>query len=369
MSDKLSNRASKSSCRTQPALPGSQPTAEVKVDQKHVRPDEAARQADAEDVLYKLERFLQSWTPSSPPREVAAPVWTSEDAGRTIAGAEVEPQAPGPAEAMTQARPRGRVLKAAMFALAAAAVGAVFALNFTHGLFKWPLAIAPAGAPTATPPPSDETVSGPSNSGSPLLKEGADPERPNAADSVGPPASLSGTASFDDVPPASPAANSSASGDALGTPAEAPPPSEAFNPNPDRTASPPSVGAPIATPASSAAPQEAPPAGEAVKPPAEPEPKAAGGVPGVAQRPGPEPPATRSGNPSGVGEAAKPSAIALDAAPLPPIRPVSFAKPQKTAKPHKAAPEPPARPPAKPEARAAQPPGNPLLRLLRDTFE
>src|SRR5208282_4664588 len=60
----------------------------------------------------------------------------------------------------------------------------------------------------------------------------------------------SGTASFDDVPPASPAANSSASGDALGTPAEAPPPSEAFNPNPDRTASPPSVGAPIATPAS-----------------------------------------------------------------------------------------------------------------------
>ncbi len=368
MSDKLINRASESSCRTQLALPGPQPTAEVKVDQKHVRPDEAARQADAEDVLYKLERFLQSWTPSSPPREVAAPVWTSEDAGRTIAGAEVEPQAPGPAEAMTQARPRGRVVKAAMFALAAAAVGAVFALNFTPGLFKWPLAIAPAGAPTATPPPS-ETVSGPSNSGSPLLKEGADPERPNAADSVGPPASLSGTASFDDVAPASPAANSSASGDALGTPAEAPPPSEAFNPNPDRTASPPSVGAPIATPASSAAPQEAPPAGEAVKPPAEPEPKAAGGVPGVAQRPGPEPPATRSGNPSGVGEAAKPSAIALDAAPLPPIRPVSFAKPQKTAKPHKAAPEPPARPPAKPEARAAQPPGNPLLRLLRDTFE
>ena len=245
MSDKLNNRASESSCRTQPALPGPQPTAEVKVDQKHVRPDEAARQADAEDVLYKLERFLQSWTPSSSRGRSRRPVWTSEDAGRTIAGTEVEPQAPGPAEAMTQARPRGRVLKAAMFALAAAAVGAVFALNFTPGLFKWPLAIAPAGAPTATSPPSDETVSGPSNSGSPLLKEGADLERPNAADSVGPPASVSGTASFDDVPPASPAANSSASGDALGTPAEAPPPSEAFNPNPDRTASPPSVGAPI----------------------------------------------------------------------------------------------------------------------------
>jgi len=339
----LNDKASESSCRIQPALPGPRPT------------------AGAEDALHELERLLQSL-----------------DAGRSIPGAEVEPQVPWPAKAMTQAGPRRRVLKAVMLGLTAAAVGAVFALNFTLGLSRWPFAIAPAGAPMAMPPPSDETVAGLSNSGSPLLKNGAGLEGAKAAESVGAPASPSGTASFGDVAPASPAAKSSPSGDALGTSAEAPPQSEAFNPNPDRTASLPSGPAPIATPASSAAPQDAPSASAAVKAPAGLRPKAAGGPAAVEQRPEPEPSATQSGNPSGVGEVAKPNAIALDTAPLPPIRPISFAMPakrEKTAKPHRiaqaaqAVPEPLAPPPAMPDARAAQPPGDPLLRLFRDTFK
>jgi hypothetical protein len=339
----LNDKASESSRRIQLALPGPRPT------------------AGAEDALHELERLLQSL-----------------DAGRSIPGAEVEPQAPGPAEAMTQAGPRRRALKPVMLGLIAAAVAAVFALSFTPGLSRWPLAIAPASAPMAMPPPSDETVAGLSNSGSPLLKNGADLEGAKVAESVGAPESPSGTASFDDVPPASPPAKSSPSGDGLGTSAEAPPQSEAFNPNPDRTASLPSGPAPIATPASSAAPQDAPSASAWVKVPAGLLPKAAGGPAAVEQRPEPEPSATQSDNPSGVGEAAKPNAISLDTAPLPPIRPVSFgvpAKREKTAKPHRiaqavqAAPEPLAPLPAMPKAGAAQPLGNPLLRLFHDTFK
>ena len=323
-------------------------------------------------MLHELERLLQSLDQELerfPP---------SLDAGRPIPCAEGEPQAPAPAEAMTQAGPRGRVLMAVMLGFTAAAVGAVFALNFTPGLSRWPLAIAPAAAPMGMPPPSDETVAGLSNSGSPLLKNGADLEGAKAAESVGAPASPSETASFDDVPPASPAAKSSLSGDGLGTSAESPPQSEAFNPNPDRTASLPSGPATIATPASSATPQDSPSASAAVQEPAGLLTKAAGGPAAVEQRPEPEPSATQSGNPSGAGEAAKPNAIALDTAPLPPIRPVSLgmpAKREKTAKPHRiaqalqAASEPLAPPTAMPKARAAQPPDNPLLRLFRDTFK
>lgn len=309
--DKLNDKASESSCRIQPALPGPRLT------------------TDAEDALHELERLLQSL-----------------DASRSIPGA--EPQAPGPAGAMMPAGPRRRVLKGVMLGLTATVVVVVFAsLNFTPGLSKWPLAIAPAGAPRAMPPPSDEPGAGLSNSGSPLLKNGADLEGAKAAESVGAPASPGETASFDDVPPASSAAKISPSGDALGTSAEAPRQSEAFNPSTDRTASP-SAPAPIATPAA------------------------------VEQRPEREPLATQSGNASEVGEAAKPTAIALDTAPLPPIRPVSFARPakrEKTAKPHRiaqavqAALEPLAPAPSMPKALDAQPPGNPLLRLFRDTFK
>jgi hypothetical protein len=339
----LNDKASESSGRIQPALPGPRPT------------------ADAEDALREFERLLQSSD-----HELER-FLQSLDPDRSIPAAEVEPQAPGPVEAMLQAGSRRRVLKAVMLGLTFAAVGAVFALNFTPDLSRWPLAIAPTGAPMAMPSPSDETVAGLSNSGSPLLKNGADLEGAKAAESVGAPASPSGTAPVDDVPPASPAAKSSPSGDALGTSAGR-----------DRTYSIPSGPAPIATPASSAAPQESPSASAAVKAPAGILPETTGGPARVEQRPEPEPSTTQSGTPSGVGEAAKTNPIPLDTAPLPPIRPVSFgmpAKREKAEKPHRiaqavrAAPEPLAPPPAMPEAPAAQPPGNPLLRLFRDTFK
>ncbi len=393
-------------------------------DQKGVRPQEDSRQADAEHALLRLERLLDSWTPSNPPRKVPAPARTGEVAARRLAG--VEPQAARLAQAIAEARPHRRFLPAALLAVAAAtAVAAVFALNGAPGLMRRSPSIAPPDPPTPAPHQSDGSVAGSAAAVSPLLKEDAHAARVERAVSGAPPGSPNGTASFDKVPPASaaaaagPAANASSSADAREPPSsEAPPQPQALNPISDRTASPPSEGAPITMPASFAATAVALPAVEAVRAPAEPEPKSSEGAPNAtsassaatteplpaveavkasaepepkaadeaslgARRSEPEPRATQSDNPSGVGEAAKSKAITLEHVPLPPIRPSSLgkrAKHEKAAKPHKeakaaaepSAPAPAAQPDtsaARPDTPIAQPADNPLLRLFGDAFK
>src|SRR5208282_3328020 len=304
----------------------------------------------------------------NPPRKVPAPARTGEVAARRLAG--VEPQAARLAQAIAEARPHRRFLPAALLAVAAAtAVAAVFALNGAPGLMRRSPSIAPPDPPTPAPHQSDGSVAGSAAAVSPLLKEDAHAARVERAVSGAPPGSPNGTASFDKVPPASaaaaagPAANASSSADAREPPSsEAPPQPQALNPISDRTASPPSEGAPITMPASFAATAVALPAVEAVKAPAEPEPKAADEASLGARRSEPEPRATQSDNPSGVGEAAKSKAITLEHVPLPPIRPSSLgkrAKHEKAAKPHKeakAAAEPSApAPAAQPDTSAARP--------------
>jgi hypothetical protein len=322
---------------------GSRPASEIEVDQKPAPPDEEGPRADAEDALHRLERLLESLTPSNPPRKIPAPAMTGGSAPRTLP--RVEPQAARLAEAIAEARPRRPFLRAALLGLAAAAaLGAAVALNGAPGLMRRPPSNGPAAPPTATLRPSDESVAGSAAAGSPLLKEGSD------------------------------------SADVNGEDFRAAPQPQAFDPIPDRTAAPPnatptsSAAPPNATPASSAAPTEAPPAFEAAKALAETEPKAADEATVGAQRLEPEPPTTQSDNPSGVGEALKPNPIDPDVAPLPPVRPPSLGKPAKrTAKPHKeaqAAAEPPApQPAAQPETPAARSAGNPLLRALHDTLK
>ncbi len=347
---------------------GPRAAAESEVEQKLAPSDEGARQNDAEDALVELERLLQSWTPSNPPRKVPTPDRNDGSAAPPVP--RVETQAAQIAQAIAAARPLRRLLTASLLGLAAAtAIAAVFALDGAPGLMERPQPIAPAVPPTAGPRPSDGSVAGSAAAGSPLLKgaalvKGAASETPPAGQNVLP-------ATSGNVPPASthaagPAGNASSSADAREPAPEASPHPQAFNSTPGQPSAPPSREAPNAAPAPSALP-----AVGSVKAPAEPEPKAADEAALGAQRLGSEPPATQSGDQSGLGEDVKPNPIALAAAPLPPIRPASLGKPrkhEKTAKPHKeakAADEPAAPPPAdEPETPAAQPAGNPLLRLF-----
>ena len=225
---------------------------------------------------------------------------------------------------------------------------AVFALDNAPEPMRRPQPIAPAVPPTAGLRPSDDgSVAGSAAAGLPLLR-GAAPVKEAASET--PPAGQSvRPASPGNVPPASThaagrAGDASSSADAREPAPETPPHPQAFNPIPGQPSAPPSREAANATPAPSALTTEALPAVGSVKAPAEPEPKAAEG----ALIPTP-----------------------ASSAPLPPIRPASLGKPtkhEKTAKPHKeakAAAEPAAPPPADaPETPAAQPAGNPLLRLF-----
>jgi hypothetical protein len=343
----------------------SRPAAEIEVDQKPAPPDEEGPQADAEDALHRLERLLESLTPSNPPKKIPAPAMTGGSAPRTLP--RVEPQAARLAEAIAEARPRRPFLRAALLGVAAAAaLGAVVALNGAPGLMRRPPSNGPAAPPTGTLRPSDESVAGSAAAGSPLLKEGADSADVNGADSRAAPQPQA----FDPIPDRT-AAPPNATPASSAAPTEVPPAFEAAKALAETEPKPSEASA---TPASSAATKEAPPAAEVVKASAEPEPKAADEATVGAQRLEPEPPTTQSDNPFGVGEALKPNPIDPDVAPLPPIRPRSLGKPAKrTAKPHKEAKveaEPPAPPPAaQAEAPAAEPAGNPLLRALHDTLK
>jgi len=326
---------------------GSRAAAESEVEQKPAPSDEAARQNDAEDALVKLERLLQSWTPSNPPRKVSTPDRNGGGAAPPVG--RVEPQAPRFARAIAEARARRRLIMASLIGLAAAtAIAAVFALDNAPEPMRRPQPIAPAVPPTAGLRPSDDgSVAGSAAAGLPLLR-GAAPVKEAASET--PPAGQSvRPASPGNVPPASThaagrAGDASSSADAREPAPKTPPHPQAFNPIPGQPSAPPSREAANATPAPSALTTEALPAVGSVKAPAEPEPKAAEGAP---------------------------IPTPASSAPLPPIRPASLGKPtkhEKTAKPHKeakAAAEPAAPPPADaPETPAAQPAGNPLSRLF-----
>ncbi len=308
---------------------GSRAAAESEVEQKPAPSDEGARQNDAGDALVKLERLLQSWTPSNPPRKVPTPARNRGGAGAPVA--RVEPQAAQLAQAIAGGGPRRRLLTASLLGLTAAtAIAAVFAVDGAPGLMKRPQPIAPTGAPPTAPRPSDDSAAGSAGAGSPLVKGAAlvkrsASETPPAGQNVLP-------ASSGDVPPASTHAaglggNAYSSADAREPAPEAPLHPQAFNPIPGQPSAPPSREAPNATLASSASP-----AVGSVKAPAEPQPRAAYEAALGAQRPRSEPPATQSGDQSSLGEDAD---------------------------------EPAAPPPTdEPETRVAQPAGNPLLRLF-----
>ncbi len=363
---------------------GSNPAAEIKVDEwKPAHPAEDARQADPDDALDRLQRFLESWTPSNPPRkvlalspprnfaasnprlEVAAHVGLTGDAGQPLAGAMVEPPAPGLATALAQLGPRRRLLTATL--LAAAAVGAFIVLYGALGLMKRPPFIASASHPAAVRPTAEpiDAASGKAFLLVPKEDAGASAKDANSEK----PATPTAPASSDTAP----AVGATPVRDARGGPAEAAKP-QAPSLASHRMESSGTTAAPIPTPSS--APRAPQPAGEAVKTLAGPEPNAAG-EPAVGMRsPESEAPSPRPANPAGVGEPATQKAVAAEATPLPPVRRASRVKParrERNSKPHKAAqaePAPkPSPPPAEPEARSPQPAGNPLLRALGNAFK
>lgn len=355
------------------------PTAGIELDRKPERPDEVEGRSDAERALYRLDRFLASWTPSSPRPTLPARLLTVADAARPITVA----QQAAPAEAMTRARSRRPVLKRALRASAvAAAAVAAYTVDSPPGFLKRPASI------TASQPPEalrqgDETLGGSGRAALPSLMERPGPT-PAKPDSGSPPPvnSHSAAPATGSSESASKPAGAAAPGAEIppsGKARQAAPQQSAPKPPPDQTDPPPFEGALIAAPPPSVATKEAPPAEEAVKAAADPEPKAANEPARGAKGPGPAPPAQQSAHRLGAGEGPKLNAIAFEDAPLPPVRPASHGKParrEKEARAHRNVDVPQAmaeRPAPPPEEKIAPPtaggPDNPLIRLLGDTFK
>ncbi len=338
-------------------------TEEIKFDA--ARPDQGAGHADTEGALERLERFLASWSSKNPPPRMPAPVRAAPDGGRQVSGAGAEAPAPG-RSAKTKARPRRRGLKGALLVLAvASAAGAAFALNGTPAALNNLTSLSFDRAPDALkqlPSIVLDRAQG-------LLKR---------APAVGPagrheesnPARLKG-AHFEETPVNSVSPAGSRTGDSR------PAAPQASTPVRDRPAEPPSENALIATPVAPAA-VGAPPAAQSIKSAAEPGPTGADGSSGGVQPSGYSPPVQQSDKPSIAGDSARPRAVALEAMPLPPIRPATLrrrAKHEKAPRPHKVADEPqaPAEPPApQPEKTDAVTrhggPANPLLRAMSNAF-
>jgi hypothetical protein len=300
---------------------------------------------------------------------------------------EVGVQAPEQAAETTQSRSRGRAPRAA--ALAAIAITAFFALDAAPGALNKGLpGIVAAVRQTMTPPSREEAVAEPGGAGAPRGKENVsragdevvgsvegrlEPAAPPEFESASPPLREQG-----DVDAALPGHDAS-TGSLLQAPGAAPP--REHLPGAESVSSAPE-------------PKDAPHAREASHERLKSEPKATGATRGAERPPikRTEPATAPPGQPSTAGVIAKTGVTALDAAPAPPIRPLSartLPKREKAAKPRKApetaqtAPDPPPQPaeppppqpaepaeplPAEPPASAATP-GNPLLRALGDSFK
>ena len=392
-----------------------QPPAEI--ERNGEQPNDDAGQADTEEALDRLERFLASWSPNNPPLKIPAPARTAWAADRPLVGAGAESPAARPADAKAQDSPGRRVLSPVLVVLAVASLaGAAFGLSgapavlsrltsvppnrapdllkqlptisfdgasdlwkrlpsvsldrapgvlsrlpsdgldYAKRLLSRPSAVIPAGLQTATPTAADGSGAG----ASPLHEEEFEPHQ-NPAD-----AGANGSSPFENVPPPVPAGDASKAG----APQSKPQPGSAV---PNRAAESPSENALIATPRPFAA-ADTPPAAEKVGDPSEPRPKAAE----AKATPRPEVPMTAGQSeisPALDGDPKSASAALADA-PMPPVRPASLGRParrERIARAHKAAEEPrvAADPPTPPPETAPPPPptpANPLLRVF-DAFK
>ena len=367
-----------------------QPPAEI--ERNGEQPNDDAGQADTEDALDRLERFLASWSPNNPPLKIPAPARTAWDADRPLVGAGAESPAARPADAKAQDSPGRRVLSPVLVVLAVASLaGAAFGLsgapavlsrltsvplNRAPDLLKQLPSISFDGASDLwkrLPPvsldhapgvlsrlPSDGLAADGSGAGaSPRHEEEFEPHQ-NPADRA------NGSSPFENVPPPVPAGDASRAG----APQSKPQPGSAV---PNRAAESPSENALIATPRPFAA-ADTPPAAEKVGDPSEPRPKAAE----AKATPRPEVPMTagQSEISPALDGGPKSASAALADAPLPPVRPASLGRParrERIARAHKAAEEPrvAADPPTPPPETAPPPPpapANPLLRVF-DAFK
>jgi sporulation related protein len=390
------------------SAPGPRSAADINLDEFERRLRAAgALQTGAEDPLAELARLVESSrvsvssrTPSTglasaPPEEELAPpiamgvlrpaIDDTEPLKRESADSDIEasgisdldasrPLEGGPtSRAADRARPRLGVWVPALALAGVAMIGAVFWLKGgVPGLQKQPPFIAAAPGPTKVQPPTDETVTAPSDTGTAMLRDNSKPGSVKVINSEEQPVDLSAQGSLGNSAPvlanapATVAAAPSQPGVSSGTrvaatvdtpvvalpPGAAPAtPSQFPDPKPVRTVSLRPDGTPIPSIAASDQPGETTPANPPPQAPAKPAPKTTNDTAGLTQSSTPkiDLPTKLSGKSSARVVVAKTDTTAAEAAgetpnpqTLKPEKAVKKPKPAQTGADAAAAPEAPA---------------------------